>query len=754
MTGTYDSSLAVLSVLIAIFASYTALDLAGRIRASQGEARRIWLTTAAIAMGGGIWAMHFVAILAFSIPGLAVSYDPALTLASMILAIVLTGVGFAVMSRSGPVVPRIVAGGLLMGLGVVGMHYMGMAAMRMPADLAFDHLWVAVSVLIAIGAATAALWLASRNRGHLERAGAAILMGLAIAGMHYTGMRAATFTAHPGSDLGRGFSSVGQAALAVAVAAITFLILFLTLVAAILDRRFALLALREAAALRESEERFRSLYRGTPLPLFSLDRDGRIEQVSQNWLDLTGYAEPEVLGQPLVDFLAEESAHQARTLDWPELIGKGRIDPRAYRIRTRSGEMREVISTFNVEHDAQGEFLHVLGGFTDVTERKRAEDALRQAQKVEAIGQLTGGVAHDFNNLLAVIVGNLELLSKRLPDDERMARLVQSALEGAQRGTALTQRLLAFARRQDLRPAPLTVPALVHGMTDLLQRTLGPSVRVQTHFPPHLPPAQVDANQLEMALLNLAVNARDAMPDGGTLDISAAEFTAGPAEEGLPPGRYVRLSLADTGSGMDAETLARASDPFFTTKGIGKGTGLGLSMVQGLAAQSGGKLVLKSEVGRGTMVTLFLPVADRPDASCPQRPSPEAGDSGPLRKLLAVDDDPLVLANTAALLEDLGHDVSIALSGEDALAQIRQGLECDVIITDQLMPGMTGLQLIAAVHQDRPDVGCLLVSGYAETDPDEVGHCPVLPKPFTQAQLAAALRKIAVSKVNPAGKDE
>jgi len=745
--GTYNPVLVFLSVLIAIFASYTALDLAGRIHASDGWTRRLWLATAAVAMGGGIWAMHFVAMLAFSMPGMVVGYDPGLTVISLLLAIAVTGIGFVVISRAPHSPVAIAAAGLFMGLGVLGMHYMGMAAMRMAADLRYDPVWLAVSVLIAIGAATAALWLAARQSRQIERIGAAILMGVAIAGMHYAGMRAAIFTAHHGVDLARGGSSFDQTSLAVAVTVTTFLILFLALVSAMFDRRFARVAQREAAALRESEERFRSLYRGTPLPLHSLDREGRIEQVSQTWLQLLGYREDKVLSRPLINFLTEESARRARQVDWPALIANDRLDPCEYRVVTKQGEFRDVVSTFKVERDAEGNFLHVLGGLTDVTERKQAEHALRQAQKIEALGQLTGGIAHDFNNLLAVVMGNLELLRKRLPEDARLTQLVDSAIEGAQRGAGLTQRLLAFARRQDLRPAPIDVPALVRSMTDLLQRSLGPTVRIQTHFPLHLPPAQVDANQLEMALLNLAVNARDAMPGGGALDIGAEEVEVGTGmREGLTPGRYVKLSLIDTGQGMDPDTLTRASDPFFTTKGLGKGTGLGLSMVQGLAAQSGGKLILDSAVGRGTTVALYLPVAQDMPARIEAEPEAAPLSAGLLHKILVVDDDPLVLANTAAILEDLGHEVAIATSGEEALALLEKGLAIDLIVTDQLMPGMTGLQLLAAVHRMRPELPCLVVSGYAEMSAEEVGQCPILAKPFTQAQLATMIGRIALAR--------
>lgn len=750
MTGTHDPALVCISILIAIAASYTALDLGGRIRASEGWLKRIWLATAAVAMGGGIWAMHFVAMLAFRMPGMEAGYEVGLTLLSLLVAIFVTGAGFAVMSRSGGRPALLVAAGTFMGSGVVAMHYLGMAAMRMPAALSYRPLWVALSVAIALVAATAALWLASRDRHPSERVGAAVLMGVAIAGMHFAGMRAAIFTAEAAHGPAAG-ADVSSATLAMAVAAAAFLILFLALVAAMFDRRFALLAQREAEALRQSEERFRALYRGTPLPLHALDREGRIDKVSDAWLKLLGYDREEVLGRPFASFLTEASARKFLQQDWPVLIEQGLIEQREYRAVTRAGAFLDVVSAARVERDAQGSFLHVVGGLTDVTGRKQAEEALRQAQKLEAIGQLTGGIAHDFNNLLAVILGNLELLRKRLPDDPQINRLLDNALEGTQRGTSLTQRLLAFARRQDLRPEPVAVPELVRGMTNLLRRSLGPTVRVETHFPLDLPEALVDAHQLEMALLNLAVNARDAMPEGGTIDISAMETVGGPGGADLPAGRYVKLVLADTGSGMDEETLARATDPFFTTKGTGKGTGLGLSMVQGLVAQSGGRLALRSTPGRGTVAALYLPAAAERQAQPPVPASArESRAKTPRMSILVVDDDALVLANVTAMLEDLGHEVTAVAGGEQALDTLEQGMLADLVLTDQLMPGMSGVELIAAIRGRWPETPVLIMSGHIDLDPGAVKDIPILAKPFTQEALARAIRDTAnTGKVIP-----
>jgi len=739
--GAHDGTLVAMSIAIAILASYTALDLAARVRASTGWMTRVWLATAATAMGGGIWAMHFVAMLAFSMPGMEVGYDLDLTLLSLVIAIGVTGVGFAAMAHSDGSLRRLAAAGLVMGLGVVAMHYIGMAAMRMPATISYDRVWISVSVLIAIGAATAALWLASRKSGPAERLGAALVMGSAIAGMHFAGMKAAMF--HAAAALRTDVASVGQTALAVGVSAATFLILMLALVAAMFDRRFAILAEREAVALRRSEERFRSLYRGTPLPLHSLDHEGRIEQVSNTWLDLLGYARDEVVGRPFINFLAEASARKFRQEDWPALIASDVLEPHDYRIVTKDGTFLDVVAAARVERDEAGTFMHVLGGLTDVTQRKQAEEALRQAQKIEAVGQLTGGVAHDFNNLLAVIIGNLDLLRRRLGTDAKLLRLAESALEGAQRGATLTQRLLAFARRQELKPEAVELPRLLQGMTELLQRSLGPQIEVETRFPLDLPPVHADAHQLELAVLNLAVNARDAMPDGGKLEIRAtATFLGDGNQAQLTPGPYVRLALTDHGEGMDAATLARATEPFFTTKGVGKGTGLGLSMVHGLAAQSGGKLVISSVPGDGTTVELYLPATiRRPEAQPAAERTPEVDAMEPLH-VLAVDDDPLVLANTAALLEDLGHTVCLAASGEEAIERLATDSAIDLVITDQLMPGMTGSQLGRRIRLGAPGMPILIISGFGEFSEGDARHFHLLAKPFDRSALAQAMVEV------------
>jgi CheY-like chemotaxis protein len=366
---------------------------------------------------------------------------------------------------------------------------------------------------------------------------------------------------------------------------------------------------------------------------------------------------------------------------------------------------------------------------------------------MDAIGQLTGGVAHDFNNLLMATLSSLELLRKRVLNDKLALRLLDNAVAGARRGSALTQRLLAFARRQDLELTRVDIPMLVRDMTHLIERSLGPSIEIDTRFPLRLDAVTADVNQLEMALLNLVVNARDAMPEGGSITISAREEIVGEGKvQLLRPGTYVVLSVTDAGTGMDAETLARAAEPFFTTKGVGKGTGLGLSMVHGIAEQFGGRLALFSELGRGTVAELWLPPAERqPREQTVEPPEPETQAECRLLTVLAVDDDELVLMNTVALLEDLGHKVFDAHSGEEALEIFRRESSIDLIVTDQAMPKMTGAQFAEKALAER-DVPIILATGYGELPPNASWALHKLPKPFGQGDLARALVAACPSK--------
>jgi signal transduction histidine kinase len=384
-------------------------------------------------------------------------------------------------------------------------------------------------------------------------------------------------------------------------------------------------------------------------------------------------------------------------------------------------------------------------------ERETAIAQLFEAQKLDTIGQLTGGVAHDFNNLLMAVLGSLSLLEKRLPDDPRSHRLLQNALQGAQRGAALTQRLLAFSRRQELKPKPVDVPGLMSGMKELLERALGHGVELRTQFQSGMPAALVDANQLELALLNVALNARDAMPEGGTLTISAAMSTPADAPDGkLLPGDYVHISIEDDGVGMDETTLAKSTEPFFTTKGPGKGTGLGLSMVHGLAAQSGGLLRIHSKLNEGTTLELWLPMAQTPAVAAVAAPVKMLEPSVGAYKVLIVDDDQLVMTGISAMIEDLGHTPIEAHSGAEALAKLAADVDVDVVITDHAMPAMTGLQLAKSIQATYSGIPIILATGYAEL-PADVNSLGVirLAKPCNQYDIALAIQSALGSRRQP-----
>jgi signal transduction histidine kinase len=377
-------------------------------------------------------------------------------------------------------------------------------------------------------------------------------------------------------------------------------------------------------------------------------------------------------------------------------------------------------------------------------EREAALAQVHEMQKVESLGQLTGGVAHDFNNLLMAVLGNLELLRKFVPEEAKVLRLIDGAIQGAERGASLTKRMLAFARRQELRPETVDVPNLVDSMVQMLRHSLGPGIQITTQFEADVPPTRVDPNQLELALLNLALNARDAMPLGGQLTISAHREHVPPgAVPGLAPGDYVCIAERDNGDGMDEATLKRATEPFFTTKGAGRGTGLGLSVVDGLVAQSGGAMRITSRSGAGTTVELWLPVS--PTETAAERPRPATpllvADTRCCR-VLVVDDDPIVLAGTAAMLEDLGHVATEASSGESALRLLLSAAGFDLVITDHAMPGMTGTELAARIRGSWPKLPVVIATGYAELPGDGDPGLPRLSKPYRQQELAALVARL------------
>jgi signal transduction histidine kinase/CheY-like chemotaxis protein len=393
------------------------------------------------------------------------------------------------------------------------------------------------------------------------------------------------------------------------------------------------------------------------------------------------------------------------------------------------------------ERTADLERSHAIA-MEEARQREKAEEQLLQAQKVEAIGQLTGGVAHDFNNLLMAILGNLEMLRKHVAGDEKATRLIEGAFQGANRGASLTQRLLAFARRQDLQIKVTNIGDLVRSLEGLLSQSIGPGVDLRIQIEDTPLRAEVDINQIELALLNLVINSRDAMPDGGTIAVDVGVYRAS-AEADLADGDYVAIVVTDSGRGMDSATLRRAVEPFFSTKGVGKGTGLGLSMIHGLALQLNGALRLTSKAGKGTTASLLLPaiVDDRTDSPEPML-SPVVTSSEAARShILVVDDDALIAMSTVDMIEDLGHRVLEAHSGSKALEIIESDVKIDLMITDYAMPRMTGADLILAARRVRPDLPVVLASGYADLPGGTPLDVPRLNKPYDQRQLEVQINK-------------
>lgn len=506
-------------------------------------------------------------------------------------------------------------------------------------------------------------------------------------------------------------------------------------------------ALKERDAVEEARRAADALYRAyfkhAPEALFVVavtpEDDFVVEEVNPAHEVGVGFRIEDVRGKRLRDFLPSET-HEKVVEAYRRVIESGE----AYHYRDAfrlNGQMQYWDSSIVPVRDASGRISRLIGSSRDITRQVIAEEALRQSQKMEAMGQLTGGVAHDFNNLLTPILGSLDMLQRRGIGGEREQRLIAGALQSADRARTLVQRLLAFARRQPLQTTAVKIGDLGSDMADLLTSTIGPQIRLTLEIEEGLPPAKADANQLEMALLNLVVNSRDAMPAGGSIRITAAmEKTSGPHRAGLQPGHYIRISVVDTGRGMDDETRRRAIEPFYSTKGLGRGTGLGLSMVHGLASQLGGAMAISSEPGVGTNVEIWLPVAEPATVMSDHSPPPtsETANLNAWRVLL-VDDEHLVRTATAEMLVELGYEVTEASSAEEALKLINEGLMPDILVTDHLMPCMSGTDLARTLASAGITIKSLIVSGYADLerlDPDLAR----LSKPFRRDELESSLK--------------
>lgn len=512
-----------------------------------------------------------------------------------------------------------------------------------------------------------------------------------------------------------------------------------------------------------------------PGVVYAKDRQGRMLVANRGATELIGKPPQEYLGKTDAEFLEKTAQGEAVMANDRAVMESGVLQQIEETVHRPDGSPAIWLSTKSPWRDADGSVIGLVGSSLDITARKEAEAALEasreelrrlnasleervkeaikeredalallhEARKVETLGQLTGGVAHDFNNLLTPIMSGLDILSRRHGDDEKSHRIISGGLQASERAKTLVQRLLAFARRQTLLPKDTDVCELARDMRELLERTLGPQIEFRLETQDAGCAALVDPNQLELAVLNLAVNARDAMPDGGTLTISVDTVTVTPSapHDTLGSGDYVRVSVIDTGTGMDAETLSHAIEPFFTTKEVGHGTGLGLSMVHGLAAQSGGALSVRSVQGQGTTAEIWLPFA-----SCPTKPDPVQNADIPLpektKKVLLVDDEALIRMSVADNLIELGYEVVEAGSAAEALEHVSSGIVPDLLVTDHMMPGMTGAQLASELRGIMPKLPILMITGYADLKPEQASGLVVLAKPFRMAELGRRVAEL------------
>lgn len=739
----------VLAATVAVLGSWTALDLFLRVRVWVGQPRTAWLLAASVAMGLSIWSMHFIAILGFDI-GSPIRYDAALTALSLVLAIGVTGFAFAVAGGRQPTLTTITGAGLVMGTGICAMHYVGMAALRSAALFSYQPVWVTVSFLIAIAACVGALWAVGREGSQSWRLAAAGALGAAIVGMHYAAMASVRLTLSDASPAEGGIDSLS---LAVAVAVGTVFLLFLASVAALFDRRFEGVAAVEA---KRSEAQLRAILDQMPVGIIVCDApSGELRYANPEATHLLGKAprrqpvwqrtdDPAVFNEQGLPRKPEEfplyRAIRFGERSGNEVLPYYRPDGITVLIEQSAGPVR----------DEDGRVVQGILTFHDITAQVKAEEALRQSQRMEGIGQLTGGVAHDFNNLLTAILGSLQLLQRRV-EDERGGQLIDNAIQAARRGARLTEQLLAFSRRSRLEPRAVDVNALITRMSGLFASTLGGTVQVETALDETLPAASADSAQLELALLNLALNARDAMPSGGGLTLSTRiETVMRPRTDSEPaPGRYVCICASDTGHGMNEEMAARAFEPFFTSKTEGRGSGLGLSQVLGLAKQLGGGVRIDSAPGEGCSVSIYLPISREKATEAPRDVSlavQQAAVAGAC--ILLVDDDDDVRRFVADLLTESGCTVRAESSGPAALEALDQG-RFDLVVLDFAMPGMTGAEVARLARERRHTVPILIMTGYLEHEAvmAQLGPQPILQKPFEPVELlsriAGTLRRTA-----------
>jgi PAS domain S-box-containing protein len=516
--------------------------------------------------------------------------------------------------------------------------------------------------------------------------------------------------------------------------------------------------LRAEQELRRAEQRQAAIIQSLPMVLYLEAYDSgprRPSFVSGDLEAITGFSLEEVYEHSdlWADRLHPDDRNRVlAAMDARRKSGRSSIE---YRWQSADGSYRHFLDQAVLLKDSDGRAVEFAGTITDITEQRSLESQLVQAQKMDAIGKLTGGIAHDFNNLLGAVIGGLSLLERKAVLEDEQKRILGMTKRAAEQGSDLVRRLLAFARRQKLEPRPIDIDALRLAVSDLLTHTLGGLIKIEWKIAADAWEAYVDQAQLELALVNLIINARDAMPGGGSVSVTADNRSvAGDGESGLEPGDYVRIEVRDTGTGIEPEVLEKVMDPFFTTKAVGKGSGLGLSMVYGFAKQSNGAFRIESEVGKGTVAELWLPRAPA-DAIREVEQPPEQSRTPMDRKLaiLLVDDHIQVRSTTAALLTDLGHSVVEAEDGAEAMEVLKtRTCDFDLLISDYAMPQLSGTDFLRQAQRLCPDVPALIVTGYA--DAEAIGDRPkgvaILQKPFTAVALETAIAKLCNGRLPPA----
>ena len=633
--GSYDYTLVLLSYLVAAFGSYAFLQFATRIaELRDGGLRFSWLAIGSIAMGGGIWAMHFIGMLAHILP-LPVSYDPGITALSIVPAILAAGIALHVVARPVVTTPRLLVGGTLMGAGIGAMHYTGMSAIRLDALLRYDPTLFAASIVVAVLLAILALqareWISQMRltrHGSMREGVGALIMGFAVTAMHYTAMASTYCFAVTGQK--SSVSGLNESHFAAITALIATLVLLLALGAVFFDRRVAL-----------------------------------------------------------------EASMRAEVVD----------------------------------------------------SHRRTSEQLLQAQKMEAVGQLTGGVAHDFNNILTVVLGNADAIIEDKAAPPHIAKRAQQICDAGLKAAELTRQLLAFSRRQILKPERSDLSDIVASTGQLMRRTLGEHVAIHAVGTAQLWTTNVDRTQVETSLMNLCINARDAMPMGGQITIETKNVTLDrdyvrSQDDEIAAGEYVMLSVTDTGSGMPPGVVKRAFEPFFTTKPVGKGSGLGLSMVYGFIRQSNGHIKIYSEVGHGTAVKMYFPrSASLSATAAPVRLQALPGGD---ERILVVEDEDAVRAIVGEQLRDLGYEEWLAADAEQALALLHAH-PFDLVLTDVVMPGrLNGKGLADEVGRLWPATRVAFMSGYSENALLNDGRLDcgmmLLAKPHQKVDLARIIR--------------